>query len=55
MPFHYTYLRTTAVLASYLHLSLPSGLFPSGVPTKNLSALSPGDTYLEINDIYFHK
>jgi hypothetical protein len=31
-----SYLRISLILSSYLYLGLPSGLFPSGVPTKIL-------------------
>ena len=35
-PPHHTYWRYRLILSSYLHLGLPSGLFPSGFPTKTL-------------------
>ena len=36
MPPHPTSWRSNLILSSYLHLALPSGLFPSGFPTKTL-------------------
>ena len=36
MPPHPTYWRCILILSSYLHLGLPSGLFPSGFPTEIL-------------------
>ena len=36
IPSHPTSWRSTLILSSYLRLSLPSGLFPSGFPTKTL-------------------
>ena len=33
---HPTSWRSTLILSTHLHLSLPSGLFPSGFPTKSL-------------------
>jgi hypothetical protein len=43
MPSHPTSWRYVLILSSYLSLGLPSGLFPSGFPTKTLytSLLSP--------------
>ena len=43
MPPHPTFWRFTLILSSYLCLRLPSGLFPSGFPTKILRTplLSP--------------
>jgi hypothetical protein len=39
-PFHATpsYLRSILILSTHLHLGLPNGLFPSGLPTKILYA-----------------
>ena len=39
MPPHPTSWRSTFILTSHLCLGLPSGLFPSGFPTKTLYAL----------------
>ena len=39
MPKHPTSWRSILILSSYLCLGLPSGLFPSGFPTKILYAL----------------
>jgi len=36
IPPHPTSWRFILILSSHLHLGLPSGLFPSGFPTKNL-------------------
>jgi len=36
MPLHPTSWRSILILSSYLCLGLPSGLFPSGFPTKSL-------------------
>jgi len=36
MPLHHTPWRSILILSSLLRLSLPSGLFPSGFPTKFL-------------------
>jgi hypothetical protein len=35
-PPHPTFWRSALILSSHLHLGLPSGLFPSGYPTKTL-------------------
>ena len=39
MPSHPTSWRSTILLSIHLRLGLPSGLFPSGLPTKTLCAL----------------
>ena len=36
IPLHLTYWRSILILSSHLRLGLPSGLFPSGFPTKTL-------------------
>jgi len=36
IPPHRTSFRSILILSSHLHLGLPSGLFPSGFPTKTL-------------------
>ena len=36
IPSHPTSWRSILILSSHLHLGLPSGLFPSGFPTKTL-------------------
>ena len=36
MPPHITFCRTILILSFHLRLGLPSGLFPSGFPTKTL-------------------
>jgi hypothetical protein len=36
IPLHPISLRSILILSSYLHLELPSNLFPSGFPTKSL-------------------
>ena len=43
---HPTFWRSSLILSSHLHLGLPSGLFPSGFPTKTLYTplLSPTRT-----------
>ena len=38
---HPTSWRSVLILSTHLHLGLPSGLFPSGFPTKTLSPPSP--------------
>jgi hypothetical protein len=38
---HPTFWRSTLILSSYLRLGLPSCLFPSGFPTKNLYTTLP--------------
>ena len=38
---HPTPWRSILILSTHLHLGLPSGLFPSGFPTKNLYTPSP--------------
>jgi len=35
-PPHHTFWRSNIILSSHLHLSFPSGPFPSGLPTKTL-------------------
>ena len=40
-PPHPTYWRSILILSSYLRLGLPSGLFPSGFPTKTLYTALP--------------
>ena len=48
MPSHPTSWRFILILSSYLRLDLPSGLFPSGFPTKTLYKpfLSPHTCYM---------
>ena len=43
IPLHPTFWRSILILSFHLHLGLPSGLFPSGFPTKTLytTLLSP--------------
>jgi len=43
LPSHHTYWRSIFILSPCLHLGLPSGLHPSGLPTKFLysNLLSP--------------
>jgi len=41
MPSHPTSWRSILILSSYLPLVLPSGLFPSGFPTKTLNTPLP--------------
>ena len=38
---HTTFWRSILILSTHLHLGLPSGLFPSGFPTKTLYTPSP--------------
>ena len=38
---HFTSWRSVLILSTHLHLGLPSGLFPSGFPTKTLYTPSP--------------
>ena len=38
---HPTFWRSVLILSTHLRLGLPSGLFPSGFPTKTLYAPSP--------------
>ena len=40
MPLHHTSRRSVLILSSLLRLGLPSGLFPSGFPTKSCIHLS---------------
>jgi len=53
MPPHPTSWRSILMLSSYLHLGLPSGIFPSGLPTKILYApfLSPILATCHVNPI----
>jgi hypothetical protein len=39
MPSHPTSWRSILILSSHLRLGLPSGLFPSGLPTRTLYPL----------------
>ena len=52
---HPTSWRSISILSSHLHLGLPSGLFSSGLPTKNLYTplLSPHTCYMSSPSAYF--
>ena len=48
-----TFWRSTLILSSHLYLGLPSGLFPSGFPTKTLNSplFSPHMCYVPAHPI----
>ena len=48
---HPTSWRSILILSTYLRLGLPSGLFPSGFPTKTLYAPLSSDLYLYLYKI----
>ena len=50
---HPTYWRSVLILSAHLHLGLPSGLFPSGFPTKTLYTPSPHPYVPHIQPISF--
>ena len=53
IPQHPTSWRSVVVLSSHLHLGLPSGLFPSGFPTKTLYTPLPFPYALHVSPIPF--
>jgi hypothetical protein len=52
MPPHPTSWRSIVIVSSHLRLGLPSGLFPSGLPTKTLYTPFPHTRYIPRPSVY---